>query len=537
MKKFLSLYMAVLITIFMLCLSACDQNLQLQKSTDEKMQDKVQDKVQDKISDYVTVKKTETEFGSISIPQISEKKLNSEDVKQANLLFGDIEQTILASVEETKSIMKENGDDMTDITPSPICETEIALNDDILSILVKYNEFIYYSPRMDMYKAINIDVKKDKVIPSKQIIEKAGFSENSVEESLWCYGDRCKYNEWERMTYFDFASDKTLPEGLGDPNPEWQEDLEQMIDKFNSEPEAEGKSWDALEIYPTVFYEGKKKLSVCAEIPTAAGAGFFNAMVKIGDSQEEVNEKNTHTPYGEEFGNYAMSTDAACIAVEKQLELDENGRNPENIKLNIEASSMDIFTIEEEVQPVYIIQVYEDGETDTVTHSRWAVGVFSGDIWQQDIATDKWNIVPNDKNILDIDIMAVGKSKNAIAAVYNNPNDYELWGEKVYANIDMIPSDSENFDADIENILLYAIEGDTTVSFDTGVMENGKFEIQSTDDTLNIKEGQCINIWLKRSADAKQAITVKNKNGTAIYVLDSLSGKDKAEYLVPSVKK
>ena len=70
-----------------------------------------------------------------------------------------------------------------------------------------------------------------------------------------------------------------------------------------------------------------------------------------------------------------------------------------------------------------------------------------------------------------------------------------------------------------------------------GVMENGKFEIQSTDDTLNIKEGQCINIWLKRSADAKQAITVKNKNGTAIYVLDSLSGKDKAEYLVPSVKK
>ena len=178
-----------------------------------------------------------------------------------------------------------------------------------------------------------------------------------------------------------------------------------------------------------------------------------------------------------------------------------------------------------------------DGETDIVTHSRWAVGVFSGDIWQQDIATDKWNIVPNDKNILDIDIMAVGKSKNAIAAVYNNPNDYELWGEKVYANIDMIPSDSENFDADIENILLYAIEGDTTVSFDTGVMENGKFEIQSTDDTLNIKEGQCINIWLKRSADAKQAITVKNKNGTAIYVLDSLSGKDKAEYLVPSVKK
>lgn len=489
------------------------------------------------LNDYVEIKETKTVFGVIQIPQISESLLNSEDVKQANRMFKDIESSFLNTVEEYKKKAEEYNEPLTDSSDRFLCKTKIALNDGIISILLEC-EYLedYNAPIMKYFDGVNIDIKTAKAVPSADIIKKAGFTEQAVKDTIYAYGDRCMFSSWEKFTYFNFANQKTLPDGLGDPSPEWIPDVENYSKNYKNIPEFIKSSWDFAGRFPTVFYEGQKNLSVCGKVPTIAGAGYAYAMIKVGDTSEEAFYKNTKNCFGIDFGRGAMLMEGARIAVARELGLNSAWMTKDGTKLNVEPASMDILNAGKENQEtVYIINVYEDSEANTAAQNQWAVGTFTGRVWQKDAAKDDWILKRKDAEEIGKSIMKDKKSQKAVAAVLNRPDEYETWLENIYPMFDMsTDKSSPDFNEGvIQNLFLYAMLDGTTVSFDAGEMENGRFKPSSTFHLMKLDKGQAVNIWFNRpnKAAPSQAITIKNKNGKYIYIINSSNDKEKIEYL------
>ncbi len=492
------------------------------------------------MASFITINRTDTALGFIETAQFNTEALDGDDIAMANSMFESIEETILKAVDECEKNLKENGQDISGASGQLLCETKAALNDNILSVLVHYGTPAYYAPLVYYYEAVNIDINTGKTIPAEQLIEKAGFSQQDIEDSLFWYGDRCKMREWENEIYFDFGALKTLPDGLGDPHHAWEDELDEMLENFRSKPQAQGVEWDALDRYPTMFYEGDEKLSVCGRIPTAAGAGYAWVMVRAGNSYEEVAYNNPFTCHGEAFGNNAMLPDTACSAAAAMLGLDGEGKNADGTKLYTEAFGMDILDAGKgQYEPYYLIRVYEELETHVATTNWLAVGVFSGTILEEDIASGQWKLLPNRTETVS-DLVISKKEKGSIAAIYNDPSAYELWAALSYADIDLTLYGNDPdapYPENIEEILLYAVDDGITVSFSAGAEVGGRFEAASVLYQLELPKAQSVKVRLVRpDGTATQAITVQSEQKSAVYMINASAGDEKIEYLKPGGK-
>lgn len=347
------------------------------------------------VKKYLSVKKTKTKFGSIEIPQFKKEIFDSQDIDMANMMFKSIEKTLLNSVKESERLVKKDDYSTKGLSKHILCETKTALTENILSVLVRYDDYDYNSPSLYFYEAVNIDINTGKAVSPTDIINEAGFSKKAVEDSLLWYGEKCQYYFWERQKYYEFGASNMLPDSSIKKHPKWKNELNSILKTFRAKPKSKGVGWDSLDRYPTVFYEGEKKLSVGAEIPTMAGVGYAWTMVNIGDSLSEVNDKNSNNCYGEAFGNKAISADAARIAVSNVLELDKNGKNADGVKLFIEPCYIETLEFEKEkYEPFYVLKVYESMKTHTATFGWWKVGVFSGTVLEEDIATGEHRRCP-----------------------------------------------------------------------------------------------------------------------------------------------
>lgn len=504
-------------------------------------QDKTGSKVEEPVvnektaEDYIDIKTVQTDFATLKVPKFKTDVLSSDDITMANEMFNFVEEAIMASVEKCKDNAKEMGVDVKQLSAGTLFDTKTALNGDILSVLIRYGEMAFFSEQMYYYSAVNVDVTTGKVVSYDKLLEASGFSKEDAEKSLYWYGEENNTYEWERKTYYTFGSAEELPTGLGDPSGGWQDELENVVEEFKNPSKPQGTKWDDLDIFPTVFYEGKGNLSVCGRYPVESGYGYEYVMVNVGKTAGERAYRNPTNWYGEPFVRLSIFPEDAAIAVSRALKLDDDGKTPDGVKLEIELQSTKNITSDGgESEPCYVFTAYEDLGTHTATYALMGVGIFSGNVMKNDAASDEWNVVSMDKGIDEEKLVEDAKSKKAGGVIYNKPDGYELWRVAPYGNFNVNSSEDEETgdSSKSEGLLLYVTE-DSQVSLESGTMADGKFKSKSVLDQVDIPEGQCIHVVYSRGEEKDDiAVIIRNKTGDSIYELLTNGTKEKIEYPV-----
>lgn len=489
---------------------------------------------------YVIVEDTETEYGLISIPQIDETLLDNEDVRLANDMFKNIRDWLLERVADCKS---EWGEESYHDAAEPLCVARYARNGNVLSIAVKYLGLYPYSDLMELNEAVSIDISTGKALDHHDVIDAAGFMEDEVTAALRWYVERFMFYEWEREAFFECAYEGTLPDGMGDPSIGWQEELDDIAEKYDAPVQPKVDPWDALPRYPTVFMSDNG-LEVCITVPIETGAGYCDAMVCIGHNDAETTRFNPNTPFGEPFGRGAMLIDAAYEAVAQSFGLHDAYTGGDGVQYSLSAESMELMDTSkiyapdtsEIYEPAYVFRAFTDEDNHIVTSGWYAVGVFSGWLWEMEITTGEWLPVMNGSGLLPEEVITVARSNGSLAAIWNEPGEYGLWASSPCAEIDMTVygSGTSHYESGGETLLLFAVEDGTLVSFDDGFMEDDSFASQSQFYSLTLDAGESVLVHaIRPEGEPTQAITVSTEADAGIYILqyNGEDGTAKFEYV------
>lgn len=385
MKKIFILLLSVL------CLVSCNKNSVATDNVINKSLTsvtKADAKTLAKETDYVDVENIKTDFGIVEIPHINKNVKETNDVQIANSLFKYIKDKLLSDVEIFKKKVAENEEQHYDY--GKISQVDIKINKDILSILLRYYDiFDYYSPDMNDYEVVNIDLKTGKFVSYDEILKKSGFTEENVENSIKKYVNITLDHFFQEQKFFDFAADEKLPEGFGGPEIMWQDQIDEAMKDFRAGKKSVGKDFDILRKSPMVFFKNEGDISIRCNIPIPAGAGVSYMMLNVGKNDADVIYKNPNYPLGEKFRKYPMSPDAATTAVAEQL-LDKTGKTKDGVKLNFMAEKLKTICIDDITSPYYMVRAYENMDDHIATYGYFQVNVFTGGILEENIVNGKY---------------------------------------------------------------------------------------------------------------------------------------------------
>ncbi len=517
------LFMAVLLSaLCMLC--ACKKdNVVSDESPDGKAE----------AAPYIQLCDTETGFGLITIPRINPKTPN-DSIESVNAMFESIRDDLIANIEEYRKMTGEETSEADN--PSPLCTCTYSEANGVLSILVEYGYF--FSAPQSQIIAVNIDLETSELVDPQEVIASACYTESEVEAALRCYAERAMTAEWERQLCFEFASRQERINGIGDPTLGWFDQLDEMVAAYKSTPQSTGEKWDTLPIRPSVYLDELGRLYVGADIPTLAGGGYWTTLVCIGHSDAETLRLNSNDPYGEPFGCGMMSENAACEAVAFAMGLDENGMDYNGAVFSLSVERMEFIANDNGAsEPAYVVHVFTDEGDHIATQSRWAVEVFTGAIYE--MALDgAWSPVMNGTSALPEAVFSGARENGAMATLYSNPTDYEIWAAKPVCELDLVNLGSGGnwMDAGGETALLFAAKDGTTATFEAVEYRDDTFEFCKQLASVELGENECVLIHMLRPEGIPaQAITVftGKDNAVCFITYDGSGGDGKVGYITP----
>ena len=483
------------------------------------------------VSSYVIMQEKQTELGIVQMPMLNTDLLNSQDAGLAEAMFRNLEDKLISDAEDVLAYYKEQGYATPDSERAKtyLSETKTALSDDVLSILISYQELSPTAPSLRFYEGINLDIKTGKTVPSMKLVEMAGFTEIDLEYSISYF---CTFIE-DIMDYTNYYVDLAERQSLPDPDDEVPHVFplgdEMALNSLTEIPEKTGKPWDALDRYPLTFYEGKGQVSVCAKIETPAGAGFEWNQVKLSHTFGGVVAGNPQSSYGYNDWRYPMNMSAACYAIYNLLP-------EEYLRLTLEPIRVDLIEQDEEMRECcYIINAHDYTDGQNYAYGVFAVGAFSGRVMYAETDGDEWKPYNQEKEGFDTAFLQTDEAKKAVAVLLTRPNAYRLWDLYPYAEIDATEyqgNPEELSSEDINSFLICPKEEDSVVALVGGeYTDSDYFEEMSEIVSYPIEAGLGVYVRFEREENTRLAIRIENSAGTVLYPLTADAGNDELIYL------
>lgn len=494
---------------------------------------------------YITLERTESEDGIMVLPKLNEKTLNAEEAAKANALFGAIRDAVQEEIQELHSweYAEAVGEEGVDLSGREHCSTEYTLRDGILSVLVRRHAVNY---AMDYLYAVNFDTASGHFIEPRKLIKQADLGEYEVDRAIQDYAERCISCEWERMVYYGFASEQTLPDGLGDPSYGWTEDLDRMRRNVwnmsewteyseNGRPLVNGTKMEhnGLTLVPCVHLEENGQLQICAEIPTMAGAGYWPHMVRISKYPEEAVRLNPESPFGTSLCVTALQVEAACDAARQYFALDKMNRNADGIPFTITPLRMDMMEdLEGHYEPAYVLEITSEA-TGTM---HLAFAAFEPLCWLQNEDDRSWMMIPDST---DIGLVAELESAEGLAVVIENPDAYTRWLAMPLQEVDLtVYGRDMEFAPEGTPLLIFALEDNTELSFDAvAMLDTGSFETQSSFYSVLLNAYESVLVYaVQPEGIPSQAATLKCGAQCGQYLFQTLGMDASGEERVLTVK-
>ena len=477
---------------------------------------------------YLSIQQIQTELGIVQIPVLNTEKLKGQDATLASAMFQNLETSILQNVDEVLSDYEQNGVQYgSERKNELLCETEVSLNDDVLSVLAYYQELSSTSSPAWYYEGVNLDVRTGKVVPSMELITKAGYSEELMTDSVTGFSDIYEYYYNETIYYNRLGNLRYLPNPYEGLPTDVQLDSMMAVRSVTDKPEPQGKSWDALDRFPLVFYKGEGQVAVVAMLETPAGAGFQWTKIWLAKSPEGVFVKN-HIPTRDfEYWHLPKSEEEALFAVHDLLELDEDRKTPEGVKLGFDTLYVEnLWDNNHNFDPYYVVKAIEELETHMATYGFYAVSVFDERMMELDEATDEWRPIMKGTPVIDSTFLHEDEAACAVAAVSYNLNPYELWSLNLYQYIDVVVysrSEEEVLDEEVRGLFIWPRDDDTSITLISGEYnDRGVFEEMSYISTLDAESGLGTYLRFIRWQEECFAIRIENSNGSALHVLGDM---------------
>lgn len=488
------------------------------------------------VFDYLSVESIETELGIVQIPVLDTGKLKSQDAKLANEMFRNLESSILQNVDEVlRNYKEEHMDSLSEERKENLlCETELSLNDNVLSILLHYQELSFYAPSMWHYEGVNLDIRTGSAVPGMELVEKAGYSPDLMAQSVMFYSELYEDYLNETSYYFQLGEQQALPNPDEETPRTFQFDSIAAVRSVTDKPEPSGQSWDALDRFPLVFYEGQGKVSVVARIETAAGAGYEWQKIRLSTSEAGLFAANHIAAHEYDFWHYPKSEEAALYAVFDLFALDDDGKTPDGAEMFFEILRVENLRCGEEAAcPFFVIQAFSERGTQKDTEGFYAISVFDDRMMEMDATREEWRVMPKGTPVIDASFLYTEQAESAVAVVSHHLNPYELWSLFPYNDVNVfIYSREEVPEEDRIGLYIWPRDEDGALTLISGELDQqGVFQEMSEVVPIRLERGTGTYLEYMKEQEGRFAVRIENSAGSCLYLLEDPAGHDAYEYL------
>ena len=407
--------------------------------------------------------------------------IDSEDAKAANELFEGYGKEVMDCLDDL-------GDGDFAMGPR-VC---VDKDNDIISVCVGYitgtaEDAVMY------FEAVNLDMN-GKALTFEEVLKRSEYGVADVEETIRQYAYRCKFDMWEREAFTRLANEQGYP-GLGDPSEGWGEELDSVVKSCYRANEGD----NALNRYPTIFYDSPTDVSVVATIPY--NNEVQQTLIRVGKDIDEIYYMNSDDPFVMPFGPGALSAEAA------EARIRMIGVNDAKVEKCV----------------MYMGKPFYYGTGDD---KLYLVDVFDGSLWEY--VSPEWTMLVSETNLFD-ELLVQANEKNAMALVYHSPDAFEEWSVRYHGEFD-INDGLTHYEIDnCPNVLVFAPDKDLTVKLVRGEMADGKFTQTKEYGEKHIPQGKCLQVWYQTPQDGVYAMILNDGNEECLYIFNEET--DKIEYL------
>ncbi len=212
--------------------------------------------------------------------------------------------------------------------------TFVSLEDNILSILVRYTPLGPLGPLEYKHFSLNLDLQTGQELGYADLLRKAGFTDDDVKYSIQEIGSQFLAQEYARMRVYQACEAGQVPEAadLADSDYQWEDfaqTLDYCLDHFQAFLEDRPDDYGLSLEPPALAYLGSGRLYISAFLPTMAGAGYFESQIPFVRTSDQATALATFDLFGNEILGYGMvSPQAALNAARKHFLLDDQDRTP-----------------------------------------------------------------------------------------------------------------------------------------------------------------------------------------------------------------
>ena len=253
-------------------------------------------------------------------------------------------------------------------------------------------------------------------------------------------------------------------------------------------------------------------------VPANYQPAEFATVVSDFEAMEQTRNRES------KLGVKPMRMDAATSAVASYLGMDDEGLFPGGRRLRFNAEDYEILRLAPNVcESCTIVKVTEDMGTHVTNVGTYAVGQFSGYLFEYDVANDKWKSIQSTSPAKH-NIFKRAQEKGASAIIYDC-DEYEAWANNPKEEVDLTSygTGKNHFSTPgAEDILIFAVQDNIKVNYTSGCWdpEQNAFAPQSTFYTTNLKKGECVRVWFYGPETLpNQAIVVESMFGKTAYPL------------------
>lgn len=427
--------------------------------------------------DYVGVEYTETPLGMRALPEITHWKLRAHPAVKE--FYAKLEEVIAeqdANIDEQLPELEASGVDPLDIFPGQIMDTRTALEDDILSIAVRYTPLTPGESLSYYHLSLNLDLQTSEKLGYQELLDRAGFTQEDVEFSIREVGSQFLQQENEKWMFFAAAEEDRMPEENDGLLQEGQEEdlLDYSLTMFQRTLDGTPDEMGEIPPEPALFYLGQGRLFLSYYVPGLVGAGFFNHMLPVGNTKDQLTTLATYSAFEEKVLGWGyLSEEAAVQAAMKSFFVDENGNTPDGVHLSfrlVQAFPLEVF--EDFTDMTYLIEAFEDLGSHKVNYGWRLVSIGTGAIMSYDPVTDGWDYIVDNFSVYDGSMFMDGQENNAPALLFADLDLYEEWQARPHFTADLpalldLPA-SNTQPEDLRMCLLNIVEPDSVVSVEYG---------------------------------------------------------------------
>lgn len=409
------------------------------------------------LEDYVTLSYTETPMGSRLLPSFTQASLEENPASQEFMAkLQELIQIQDQNIAEIQAQAARENWDQPDMSDNSLVSTFVYLEDNILTLFVRYTPFDPLGPLQYKHFSLNLDLETGQALGYADLLSRAGFTDEDVKYSIREIGSQFLAKEYARMRVYQACEEGLLPD-VSDPPFQWEDfapTLDYCLDHFQAFLEDRPDDYGLAPEPPALAYLGPGELYISAYLPTMAGAGYFESQIPIVRTRDQATALATYDLFGNQILGYGMvSPQAALDAARKRFHLDDQGRNPDGIPVSLALAGMQQIALDEDrTEPAYLVEAYEDHE-DHKSNMGWLfVLVYSGNVLDYDIVMDEWSFAEENFSFYDGELVMDGMDRQAVASIFPQLDAYDEWQARPHLTANLSDNGSDSGAEEAQNL-------------------------------------------------------------------------------------